>query len=543
SFFDQLLRVDSKYPPYDFVFKVHTNMERRLMKHSVECLCGTPSHVISVVQGFLAGDKKVDLLAAQGVVLARDTPADKIAPFLLESNSEVEFRKDVNERLTNMQKGLPLIFERLLDKRISLPIDKQFLIEGSVYWMRYRPFRVEELKKISADFLVADVVASNKATGSENSLLAYDAVLPTLSTENGRVVATMIPAPKIMPLYFPQYHSTPENDRFWSVGFTEWTLLKPLDLPVITKPLPPEKGGLGYYNLTERDIRLKQGVLNKQYGGHGFVYYHYWFTGEGAPPGHKVLYKIPELMLLDGEPNVPFMFSWANEPWTRRWSGKTKDTMLAQDYGREMDWVEHFEYLLPFFKHKNYIRINGSPVFILYRPEHMGRRLQPMLKLWNRMAIDAGIPAGINFVGTIGNFFNEYSEKKMLQVPELKAFFQFWPMLTANYPDAAYGVDINMSIPQYWGSFTGFDPRPRRPQIARRYDINPMKFEYSLKALTNCSDVQRWKSLEDNFVFITAWNEWNEQAILEPSTIYGNGFLCAMRNALQTVPFCPTLGY
>ena len=107
--------------------------------------------------------------------------------------------------------------------------------------------------------------------------------------------------------------------RFWGEGFTEWTLLKPLDLPQISKPLAPAQGGLGYYDLTEKKVRQQQAAMNHLYGGHGFVYYHYWFSGKGAPIDHKVMYRVPELMLKDGEPGGPFMFSWANEPWSRRY--------------------------------------------------------------------------------------------------------------------------------------------------------------------------------------------------------------------------------
>jgi hypothetical protein len=78
--------------------------------------------------------------------------------------------------------------------------------------------------------------------------------------------------------------------------------------------------------------------------------------------------NIHEALLLDGEPNMPFMLSWANEPWSKRWTGLSKedgeillkvgqgeeklskkntdhnekDILLSQDYGDEKEWEEHF---------------------------------------------------------------------------------------------------------------------------------------------------------------------------------------------------------
>jgi len=142
-------------------------------------------------------------------------------------------------------------------------------------------------------------------------------LIPTMIVRNGGVIAEMIPAPKVMPVYFPQYHSIPENDQFWGKDFTEWTLLKPVVTGPrdIHKPLPESEGGLGYYNLTNIEVRRKQALLAHHAGIHAFVYYHYWFVGPNTPPGHKVMYRIPEMRMADGEPDLPFALSWANEPW------------------------------------------------------------------------------------------------------------------------------------------------------------------------------------------------------------------------------------
>ena len=47
-----------------------------------------------------------------------------------------------------------------------------------------------------------------------------------------------------------------------------------------------------------------------------------------------------ERMLNDGEPNLPFMFSWANEPWVRTWTGiedsNTDSVLIEQKYCKKV---------------------------------------------------------------------------------------------------------------------------------------------------------------------------------------------------------------
>lgn len=42
---------------------------------------------------------------------------------------------------------------------------------------------------------------------------------------------------------------------------------------------------------------------------------------------------------------------------------------MPQKYGREESWKKHFEYLIPFFEDERYIKEDGKPIFVIYRPE------------------------------------------------------------------------------------------------------------------------------------------------------------------------------
>lgn len=52
----------------------------------------------------------------------------------------------------------------------------------------------------------------------------------------------------------------------------------------------------------------------------------------------------------------------------------------------------HFETLLPFFNNTNYIRIDGKPVFSIYKLRDVPEDVKgPMLAFWRRMAIENGL--------------------------------------------------------------------------------------------------------------------------------------------------------
>ncbi|CAI5510968.1 unnamed protein product [Closterium sp. Naga37s-1] len=215
---------------------------------------------------------------------------------------------------------------------------------------------------------------------------------------------------KLIAIVFPQFHACRENDEFWGVNFTEWdnvkraffhpTTFRPVAHPIgpATPPEPPHTAlhslsspvpnalsishplsplSSGYYNFLSRSHRRRTSALARAYGFHGLCYHHYWFGCRRTTLAEPLL-----RMLEDGEPNLPFCLIWANEPWTNRWDGARggggggrSEVLLEQTYGDEECWKEHFDWLLKFFNHPNYIKVSGRPMHPATEPQLVLRRL------------------------------------------------------------------------------------------------------------------------------------------------------------------------
>ena len=207
---------------------------------------------------------------------------------------------------------------------------------------------------------------------------------------------------KTIAMYLPQYHRTPENDEWWGEGFTDWVAVrnaKPL-YDGHCQPRVPYNGY--YYDLLQKDTMIWQASLMKKYGIDGVCMYHYWFKD-----GRRILEKPMENLLKWTDIDMPFCICWANETWARSWSdigskntwmtSEEKDraregngVLLLQDYGKRLQWEEHFNYFLPFFKDDRYIRIDGKSVVLLYRTSEI-YCLEEMLECWRELADKNGL--------------------------------------------------------------------------------------------------------------------------------------------------------
>ena len=354
---------------------------------------------------------------------------------------------------------------------------------------------------------------------------------------------------KIRPITFvlPQYHPIPENDEWWGKGFTEWTNVakaKPQFRGHYQPQLPTD---LGFYDLRLPVARKAQADLAKEYGIHGFCYYHYWFNGK------RLLNQPIDAMLRLNEPDMPFMFCWANENWTRRWDGKDEEILIKQEYSLEDDG-KHMEWLCKeVFSDERYIRVNNCPVFVVYRPD-----LFPSIKktadLWRTIAKNSGYddlylcatesfnktinPAEINFDASIEFSPHQVIKKEIPKSKKQKLLekLKFTKKRNFSFRDFKAGVQENKKrkLPNYklFRCVTpSWDNTARRNKNATiAVGSSPELYGDWLK-----HTVQNFEpySPDESFVFINAWNEWAEGNHLEPCIKYGRKYLEATKKALE----------
>jgi lipopolysaccharide biosynthesis protein len=87
-----------------------------------------------------------------------------------------------------------------------------------------------------------------------------------------------MPYIRAITFYLPQY-PIPENDEWWRRGFIKWHIVTKARSAFAGNYHPHLPADLGFYDLRLPEAREAQAELERQYGIHGFCYYHYWFNG------------------------------------------------------------------------------------------------------------------------------------------------------------------------------------------------------------------------------------------------------------------------
>jgi len=346
---------------------------------------------------------------------------------------------------------------------------------------------------------------------------------------------------KIFCFYLPQFHEIEENSKWWGKGFTEWTNVKKA-MPIFpghNQPLAP--GELGYYSLDDPEVLTRQSKLASAYGISGFCFYFYWFNGK------TLLEKPLQHLLRNPKVSTEFCLCWANENWTRRWDGLENEVLISQNHSADDD-IDFISHVSSYFSDSRYLRLDGKPVLIVYRPSLLPCALKTSQRwrewcrnnrigeivLVNCHSFDFSDPREIGFDIALEfaphNMQLGHVDPRSLDAnPDFKGHIIEWRDLLARsgkYEQKEYPI-IRCVNP-------GWDNTARRGEQATIL-INSSPRLYCRLAENALSDAIAPNNNSQPLLFVNAWNEWAESAVLEPTASLGYANLSSTRQACFNV--------
>ncbi len=353
---------------------------------------------------------------------------------------------------------------------------------------------------------------------------------------------------------YPAYASDdPRLRPFWPMGIGEWETVMTMQ-----KRNPGHywnrKPLWGYINEADPSVMSMEIEQATKHGVNVFIFDWYWY--DGRPFMETTLDN--GFLKAENVNKMQFYLMWANHDVLNLW-----DTRLANVKENNVIWTgkvdrQEFEKVCKrniekYFKHPQYYKIDGKPVFMIYDIPQLiaglggieetadalkwfkeetkkagfpGLELQ--ITMWsinlNYSGLDAGktTDPGNSFVKKLGfTSGTHYQFAHFTNVNEdynviMDAVEKEWERIDSSY-DFTYYPHISV----------GWDNSPRTGVSAVMKNNTPENFE---KALRKAKAFVDRHPKQKPLITINSWNEWTETSYLMPCDMFGYGYLEAVKH-------------
>lgn len=363
----------------------------------------------------------------------------------------------------------------------------------------------------------------------------------------------------VLAYFIPGFHIDKFNNEWWGEGFTEWDNITQSE-SLYNGHFQPNKPLDGFYDLLSLDVLANNFKMAKEFGVDSFILYDYWYDGK------KPLGSVIDLILKNQKLDFRFSLCWANHSWTKSWKNRSGslDVLIEQTYGDSDSIDRQVDFYVNAFLDPRYYKIDGRPLFQIYRPNDIPNLDLFILSLVNK-CLSSGVKrpylvanySGSKNTSNLLNIFdslvltnptlalyldgNVFSDEKKVasQIKDVRNYPNFLKKILYRIQDCLpdkhevfdYSVANDNLIKQsesgykllgdklLFSCFSGFDNTPRyknRAIIVENADSSV--FFNTLQSLYEIN-----KSAP--YIAINAWNEWGEGMVLEPSELHGFSFL------------------
>lgn len=370
-------------------------------------------------------------------------------------------------------------------------------------------------------------------TRKNNKYRAYE------THEDSKESATLIA------YYLTQYSPDKHNDEWWGRGTTEWNNVSKAVPQFVGHRQPRLPGELGFYDLRIKDNMVRQIEMAKNYGIDVFSFYYYWFAGE------RILENALNMFLDDKSLDMPFMFCWANENWTKRFSGTDEGILIGME-NSEHNYKQFIHEVIPYFSDPRYFCVDNRIALQIYRPSLIPN-VSEIIKYWREQtkqtcgkdlylfACQAG--SGFDWCAKGFDAENEWMQGSIKQkardiTSNVKYINKRFSGQVYDYKDMVenrkYFIKENRKRKVYPAVMPSWDNTARRNNKGIIWHGSTPDL-YKKWLLDVIEEVNTRTNIDKPIVFINAWNEWGEGAYLEPDKDYGFAYLQATWEAKNAV--------
>lgn len=353
---------------------------------------------------------------------------------------------------------------------------------------------------------------------------------------------------------YPAYASDdPRLRPFWPMGIGEWETVM-----TVQKRNPghywDRKPLWGYVNEADPSVMSMEIEQATKHGVNVFIFDWYWY--DGRPFMETTLDN--GFLKADNVDKMQFYLMWANHDVVNVW-----DTRLADVKENNVIWTgkvdrQEFEKICKrniekYFKHPQYYKIEGKPVFMIYDIPQLIAGLGGIeetadaLNWFKEETIKSGFP-GLDLQITMWSINLNYSgfDAGKTTNPE-NTFVKKLGFTSATHYQFAHFTNVNEdynvimdTVEKEWAridssyDFTyyphisvGWDNSPRTGVSAVVKNNTPENFEKALRKAKAFVDRQPGQK---PLITINSWNEWTETSYLMPCNIFGYGYLNAVKH-------------
>lgn len=251
---------------------------------------------------------------------------------------------------------------------------------------------------------------------------------------------------------------------------------------------------------------------------------------------------------LKSDIDLHYHFCWANENWSKLWDGGDKEVFLEQKI-EDGDAGKFFEDILPYIKDPRYEKIGNKPILMIYRPTLFEKaRFKNFVSTINKLAVENGFDG---FYLTSSNFdvnfipselgIDAVTEFPPHGFPEIDEEHRMRLLNTTNYHIKSLSKYIRRQLylekkdyPVFKTCFPSWDNLPRKAwSNGVCYLLSEEEFSLWLSGIIKWTKENN--TPDKQYVYINAWNEWGEGAILEPTQRYGYKYLQIVKDCLEDI--------